>query len=68
MSKYAIMSITIKEFRRKYMKKFDLSVYKSSKPYFDLLDVYIKEQGIRKESFLIEIGVTPSSYRKEHLK
>lgn len=46
------------------MKKFDLSVYKSSKPYFDLLDVYIKEQGIRKESFLIEIGVTPSSYRK----
>lgn len=46
------------------MNKFDLSVYKSSKPYFDLLDVYIKEQEIRKESFLIEIGVTPSSYRK----
>lgn len=46
------------------MKKFDLSIYKSSKPYFDLLDIYIKEQGIRKEAFLIEIGVTPSSYRK----
>lgn len=46
------------------MKKFDLSIYKSSQPYFDLLDTYIKEQGIRKEAFLLEVGVTPSSYRK----
>mgnify|MGYP000174791191 FL=1 len=36
------------------MKQFDLSVYKSSQPYFDLFDVYFKEYEIRKENYLID--------------
>lgn len=46
------------------MKKFNLSVYLDSVPYFNFFDVYIKELGIKKEDFLKRIGVTPSSYRK----
>lgn len=46
------------------MKKFDLSIYKNPVPYFYLYDVYIKENNLVKESFLIKIGVTPGSYRK----
>lgn len=52
------------KFQKNHLKKFDLSIYKSSQPYFDLLDTFIKEQGIRKEAFLLKVGVTPSSYRK----
>lgn len=46
------------------MKQFDLSVYKSSQPYFDLFDVYFKEHEIRKENYLIDNGITPSTYRQ----
>lgn len=46
------------------MKRFDLSVYKNCVPYFYMYDVFIKEKELVKESFLIEVGVTPSSYRK----
>lgn len=46
------------------MKKFNLTIYLNSLPYFNFFDVYIKELGIKKEDFLKRIGVTPSSYRK----
>ncbi len=46
------------------MKKFDLSKYKENQPYFYFFDVFIKELGLSKETFLIKIGVAPSSYRK----
>lgn len=46
------------------MKQFDLSVYKSSQPYFDLFDVYFKEYEIRKENYLIDNWITPSTYRQ----
>lgn len=46
------------------MKKFDLSIYKYSKPYFDLFDVYFKENSIKKEFFLLDNDITPSTYRQ----
>ena len=46
------------------MKQFDLSVYKLSQLYFDLFDVYFKEYEIRKENYLIDNGITPSTYRQ----
>ena len=46
------------------MKKFDFSIYKDSKPYFDLFDVYFKENNIKKEFFLLDNDITPSTYRQ----
>lgn len=46
------------------MKQFDLSIYKLSQPYFDMFDVFLKERGIRKEIFLLDNDITPSTYRQ----
>lgn len=45
------------------MLEISLSDYKNSKIYFQLFDVILKDLQITKDSFLIENGITPSSYR-----
>lgn len=46
------------------MKKIDLSVYKTYKPYFEYFDVLIKSENSNKDSFLESIYLSPSSYRR----
>lgn len=46
------------------MNEFNLEVYKGSSQYICFFDVYIKNQLINKEAFLIDEGITPSSYRR----
>ena len=45
------------------MIKIDLSIYKKSKPYFLVFDVLLKNLPIKKEVYLSENGINPSSYR-----
>lgn len=49
------------------MKKFDLTLYKESRQYFYLFDVYLKNLAINKDPFLEELGITPSSYRRARM-
>lgn len=44
------------------MKHIDLSCYKKSMPFFNLFDIYFKEQKINKEYFLLDNNITPSTY------
>ena len=46
------------------MKKIDLSLYKTYKPYFVYFDILIKKVSSNKDSFLEEIYLSPSSYRR----
>lgn len=46
------------------MKKIDLSLYKTYKPYFVYFDILIKEVSSNKDGFLEEIYLSPSSYRR----
>lgn len=45
------------------MYKVNLQEYKNSKIYFQLFDVFLKDIAIKKEDYLIEHGINPSSYR-----
>ena len=45
------------------MFKINLLEYKKSKIYFQLFDVILKDLEIKKEDFLIDNDITPSSYR-----
>lgn len=45
------------------MFKINLSEYKESKIYFQLFDVILKDLPIKKENYLIEKEIAPSSYR-----
>lgn len=45
------------------MLRIDLNDYKGSKIYFQLFDIILKDIAIKKEDFLIENDITPSSYR-----
>lgn len=46
------------------MKKIDLSNYKLTQIYFNFFDIYFKEKGIKKEIFLLDNDITPSTYRQ----
>ena len=46
------------------MYKIDLSDYKSTKYYFYLFDIMIKEKSIRKEELLMDNKISPSTYRR----
>lgn len=46
------------------MFKIDLTLYKKSKWYFQMFDIIFKDNKIKKEPFLTNIGISPSSYRK----
>lgn len=46
------------------MLKIDLTVYKETKYYFYLFDIIIRDAKVKKEPFLRQIGISPSSYRK----
>ena len=46
------------------MKKIDLSNYKLTQIYFNFFDIYFKEKGIKKEFFLLDNDITPSTYRQ----
>lgn len=46
------------------MKKIDLSNYKMTQIYFNFFDIYFKEHGIKKEFFLLDNDITPSTYRQ----
>lgn len=45
------------------MFRINLSPYKGTKEYFQIFDVLLKSTEITKDSFLLENGITPSSYR-----
>lgn len=45
------------------MFKIDLKEYKETKIYFQLFDVLLKNLDVKKELYLIDNGITPSSYR-----
>ena len=45
------------------MFKIDLKEYKETKIYFQLFDVLLKKLDVKKELYLIDNGITPSSYR-----
>ena len=45
------------------MFKINLQEYKETKIYFQLFDVLLKKLDVKKELYLIDNGVTPSSYR-----
>ena len=47
-----------------YLKKFDLSIYKTTSIYFKLFDVIIKNNSYSKDNFLDSNNITPSSYRR----
>lgn len=46
----------------------DLSIYLKTTQYFKLFDILLKDETITKEAFLIEHGITPSSYRRARLQ
>lgn len=46
------------------MKKFNFEVYKGSSQYFLLFDVMFKERSLNKDHYLLDVGITPSSYRR----
>lgn len=46
------------------MKKIDLSNYKLTQIYFNFFDIYFKEKEIKKENFLLDNNITPSTYRQ----
>ena len=46
------------------MRRIELRMYKESKCYFQLFDIIFKDNKIKKEPFLLNIGISPSSYRK----
>ena len=45
------------------MLNISLSEYKNSKIYFQFFDVLLKKTDIKKEDFLLENDISPSSYR-----
>lgn len=46
------------------MKKFDFTIYKSTRQYFLMYDVLIKEKVPNRDNFLIDNDIPPSSYRR----
>lgn len=46
------------------MKKFDFTIYKSTRQYFLMYDVLIKERVPNRDNFLIDNDIPPSSYRR----
>lgn len=46
------------------MKQFNFAVYKSSKQYFKLYDIYLKYIGKTKEELFDELSISNSSYRR----
>ncbi len=46
------------------MFKIDLTIYKTSRQYFKLFDILLKDKDLNKDSYLKKINVSPSSYRK----
>lgn len=50
------------------MRKIELTIYKNSKCYFQLFDIIFKDNKIIKEPFLLNIGISPSSYRKSRTR
>lgn len=46
------------------MKKFDFTIYKSTRQYYLMYDVLIKEKVPNRDNFLIDNDIPPSSYRR----